>query len=215
MTHLADADNPKDTKFNEKQTRLFDKGVEVILKAGYKPKYIHIAQSAGSTKITSEYANSIRIGMALYGINPLAVTDKYYEKLNTLKPALTLTSTITKIVQLKAGDTVSYGRTFTVDKPTKIGVIPLGYYEGLPRVLSNNGLVELEDSYAPIAGRVCMDHTMLNLEAIDINVGDSVTVISSDIRSKVSVRNICSEHDLFNYGLLVGLNQNIRRRIVK
>ena len=214
MTHLADADNPKSNKFNERQTKLFDEEVERVLQAGFKPKYIHIAQSAGSTKVISRYANAMRIGIALYGINPLSKQDGKYKKLDNNRPALTLTSTITKIVNLEAGDTVSYGRTFITDKPTRIGVMPLGYYEGLPRAVSNVGLVAYCNKYLPIVGRVCMNHTMVRLDDTEINVGDEVTIISPDKHSKVSVNNICDEHKLFNYGLLVGLNQNVRRRII-
>ena len=214
MTHLADADNPKSDMFNDKQTKLFDEGVESVLQAGFKPKYVHIAQSAGSTKVISRYANAMRIGIALYGISPLSKEDKNYKKLDNTRPALTLTSTVTKIVNLEAGDSVSYGRTFITDKPIRIGVMPLGYYEGLPRALSNTGLVEYHNEYLPIAGRVCMNHTMVRLDDADIKVGNEVTVISPNKRSKVSVANICNTYGLFNYGLLVGLNQNVRRKII-
>ncbi len=215
MTHLADADNPEDTMFNDEQAERFDTAVEEILKAGHHPKYIHIAQSAGSTKVISRHANTLRVGIALYGINPLEPQDKNFKKLNELKLALQLTSTITKIVELHAGDTVSYGRTYTADKATIIGVLPLGYYEGIPRALSNVGAVQYGKEYLPIVGRVCMNHTMVDISTSKAQVGDEVVVYNSDRNSKAGIDTVCRKHCLFNYGLLVGLNQNIRRKIVE
>lgn len=213
MSHLADADNPTDNSFTDEQARIFDSAVELIQNSGFRPKYIHIAQSAGSVKVKSKYANTLRIGIALYGISPLEQVDTN-KGLRELRPALSLTSAITKINTIEKGTTVSYGRTYTANSTSKIGIIPLGYYEGLPRALSNKGQVKFNDSSLPIVGRVCMNHAMINLKNSAANVGDKVTIISSDINSKVSVDAICKKHNLFNYGLLVGLNQNVRRKIV-
>lgn len=214
MTHLADADNPADNTYNQEQSNKFDEAVALILKAGFAPRYFHIAQSAGSTKITSEYANAMRIGIALYGVNPLEPGDPSYRRIAALSPVLKLSSTISKIQEVEAGTTVSYGRTYKAAKRTRLGVLPLGYYEGLPRDLSNAGSVQFGSMYLKIAGRVCMNHTMIDLGNSKAVAGDTVTVISNDKKSKLTVDRICRQHGLFNYGFLVGLNENIRRRIV-
>lgn len=215
MTHLADADNPENTHYSERQTRLFDQAVALVREAGFTPTYIHIAQSAGSVKITSRTANTTRIGLALYGINPLEVGDKFYKKLRDLRPVLSLTSTITSISPIKKGSTISYGRTYTAPTDTLIGVLPLGYYEGVPRSLSNVGSVAYKTHQLSIAGRVCMNHTMIDISQSGAQVGDTVTVISSDPNSTYNVVALCRTHHLFMYGLLVGLNEHIRRSIVR
>lgn len=215
MTHLADADNPFDNSYNKKQTQAFDNAVSLVLEAGFKPKYIHIAQSAGSTKVSSRYANTLRIGIALYGVSPLEQPDNAYKQLRALKPVLSLTSTITKVNDIESGSSVGYGRIYTAKDKTKIGVLPLGYYEGLPRALSNIGTVQYKNTYLPIAGRICMNHTMIDLGVSSATVGDKVIVLSSNKNSKNSVDNICRTYDLFNYSLLANLNQNIPRKIVK
>jgi len=215
MTHLADADNPTDDAYNRKQAATFDEAVTLILESGFSPKYFHIAQSAGSTKVVSEYANALRIGIALYGVNPLERKDPSYHRIEALSPVLALTSTISKIQHVEAGATVSYGRTYTASRPTRLGILPLGYYEGLPRALSNVGVVQFKQGYLKIAGRVCMNHTMIDLGRLRARVGDVVTIISRDKKSRLTVDGICRKHGLFNYGLLVGLNENIRRRIVR
>ncbi len=214
MSHLADADNPNNDSYTIKQSKIFDDAVNLILKAGFKPRYIHIAQSAGSTKVISKYANTLRVGLAIYGLNPLNELDKAHKQLDSLVPVLSLTSTITKVIFIKKGTSVSYGRTFTANRNMRIGVLPLGYYEGIPRVLSNIGSVQYGNRYLPITGRVCMNHTMIDLGDADIGAGDQVTIFSNDIKSENTIDKICSRYDLFNYSLLVGITQNIRRRIV-
>lgn len=213
MSHLADADNPKSDEFVKTQVARFDTAVEAVQRYGFDPTYIHIAQSAGSTKVHSKTANTLRPGISLYGISPLADNDKQSGTLSDLKPALTLTSTIAKVVELAPGDTVSYNRTFITNKPTRIGVLPLGYYEGVPRSLSNKGVVKYGNGYLPIVGRVCMNHTMIDLTDTHAKLGDVVTIISDNRGHQNTVSSICRTHNLFNYELLVHLNENIRRTI--
>ena len=214
MSHLADADNPISTKHIELQTKRFDMGLEMIKKAGFNPKYIHIAQSAGSTKVNSKYANTIRTGIALYGISPLEATDNATKKLQNLCPALSLTSTITKTLVIDSGESVGYGCTFVAKRKSRVGVLPLGYYEGLPRTLSNTGKVKRQNEYLPIIGRVCMNHTMIDITDSQAMSGDEVIIISASPQDQLSINHICQNNGLFNYGLLVGLNQNIRRTII-
>jgi alanine racemase len=214
MSHLADADNPSDTSYTLAQTLAFDEAVAQILAAGYQPKYFHLANSAGSPKASSRYANALRPGISLYGISPLEPSDQSAPKLAALAPALELTSTITKTFVIEKGETVSYGRTFTAQQKTRIGVLPLGYYEALPRSLSNHFQVQYGKKYLPQAGRICMNHTMLDLTGSRAKTGDEVTIISRDSSSQNSLANICQRHNLFSYELLVNLSPTIRRTIV-
>lgn len=213
LTHLADADSTSND-FTKQQVELFDKAAEQVLAAGFTPKYFHIGNSAGAAKVKSKYANAIRPGVGLYGISPLEASDSYAKALAKLTPALTLSSAITKVFDLPKGGTVSYGRTFTAKKPTKIGVLPLGYYEALPRSLSNNFQVEFGGKYLPQVGRICMNHTMIDLSQSHAKAGDRVVLISANPASKNCVVKICQAHDLFSYELLVKLSPAIRRRVV-
>ena len=213
MTHLANADNPTDETSMQEQVRIFDACLEQIYAAGFQPKYIHIAQTAGSVKVKSRYANAVRFGIGLYGINPLPPDDPHYATLQELRPVLSLTSTIVKVIDLKKGDPVSYGGTFIAPKAMRIGVLPLGYYEGIPRSLSNKGSVTHGDVTLPIVGRVCMNHTMIDLRDAALAVGDAVTVFSDEPTMPNAVSRICSEHGLFPYVLLAKLSSSIRRSI--
>lgn len=214
MSHLADADNPTDTDFTAEQVAEFDKAVETVLKHDITPKFIHIAQSAGCTKIKSKYANTIRTGLALYGFSPLSKADPFSGQYKQLLPVLSMDSTLTKIQNVAKDDSVSYSRTYIAKHKTKIGVIPFGYYEGLPRSLSDRGLVKIFGNYYRIAGRICMNHTMIDLKDTNLATGNSVNLISHNSKDKNSAINLSKKYNLFIYEFLTNLNQNIRRTIV-
>ncbi len=214
MTHLADADNPTNPSFSKLQLRQFDKQVGKIISAGFNPKYIHISQTAGSVKIKNKFANAVRIGIGLYGINPLQANDKYYSKFSALRPVLELKAAIIKVIEINKGDKVSYNGTFIAPKKMKIGVLPLGYYEGVPRELSNKGFVTGGSACLPILGRICMNHMNISLENADLNLFDEVTVISNDSKCKNSVEAMQNEYNLFSYSTLTSLSSSIRRTII-
>lgn len=214
MTHLADADNDVDESFTTKQVEQFDSLVERIVSQGFRPRFIHIAQTAGSVKAQSKYANAIRLGIGLYGINPLAPNDAHFHDFAGLRPVLSLKSTVIKAINLDAGDRVSYNGTFTAKKATRAGVLPLGYYEGVPRELSNTGVVTHGDAALPVAGRVCMNHTMVDLQGSKVLVGDEVVVISADPAQPNSAARLRTDRGIFPYMLVTGLSSSVRRVIV-
>lgn len=215
MSHLADSsgNNPETVNVAVKR---FDDCVEQIRRAGANPQLIHIAQSAGSLKAQSKFANTMRLGIGLYGINPFTSDHVLYKQLRSdLQPALKLRSTITKITELEKGDQVSYSYTFTALKKMTIGVLPLGYYEGVNRpALSNRGVVKIGDQFAPIVGRVCMNHTMINLDGMTAQVGDQVIVYSDNPNDPNAIDAIAADFDLFNYNLLTSLSSDIRRTLI-
>ncbi|HMI09280.1 MAG TPA: alanine racemase [Candidatus Saccharimonadales bacterium] len=211
MSHLADSDGDEPDTVNQ-AVAIFDACVETVKAAGANPTMFHVAQTAGSLKAKSKYANAVRVGIGTYGINPFAPTHALYEKLHAgLQPALKFTSTITKVIELEKGDKVSYNYTFTAPYKMKIGVLPLGYYEGIDRALSNKGIVKTNESFAPIVGRVCMNHTMINLENADAQAGSEVVIYSNNPSDANAVDNIAKTYELFNYDLLASLSPDVRR----
>lgn len=214
MTHLADADHPDGDAHLRPQAALFDACVERILAEGFTPRFIHIAQTAGSGKIQCRYATALRLGIGLYGINPLDPRDPHHADLSGLRPVLSLKSTIVKVLPLRPGDRVSYGGTFTAPRAMRLGVLPLGYYEGVPRELSSAGAVTAGGHALPIVGRVCMNHTMIDLGRSGLSAGDEVTVISADPAQPNSLASLSAAHHLFTYTVLTNLSGTVRRRAV-
>ena len=211
MSHLADSDGHDQSTVDE-ATMIFDESVAEVLSTGATPKYIHLAQTAGSLKTRSKYQNTMRLGIGLYGISPFESGS--HPELDDLKPALKLISTITEIHDLLPGDKVGYNYTFTAPKAMRVGVLPLGYYEGLSRSLCNVGVVKIGDKYVSVTGRVCMNHTMINLDGTDAQVGDKVIVYSDQKSDKNSIESVAEAHDLFAYELLTSLSTDVRRVVL-
>lgn len=215
MSHLADSDG-NDSKSVEEAVKKFDQAVDKVFVCGASPIIFHIAQSAGSLKAKSKYANTIRLGIGLYGINPFPIGHKLHANLSgKLQPAMKLVSTITKVTDLKEGDQVGYNYTFTAHKSMRIGVLPLGYYEGVNRALSNVGSVKLGRANLPIVGRICMNHTMIDLGTSKAKVGDKVVVYSNKTHDLNSINSIAELHKLFSYNLLTSMSSDVRRALVE
>lgn len=212
MSHLANADE-KDNSFNKKQEEIFDQALSIIKKNGFKPKYKHLSATAGVFTTRNKNTNAVRLGIGLYGYNPLPINHKMYKKIK-IRPALTLTSSITNINYLEKGDQVSYGGTFVVPKKMTVGVLPLGYYEALDRKLSNQGYIKLANKLYPIVGRICMNMTIFDLGESKASLYDQVKVISTNPSDKNSVGQIAQMVDTIPYEVLTRLSENIRRTIV-
>jgi alanine racemase len=213
MSHLADADN-EDESFTLQQVAAFDKSVKRLLDQGFAPTYIHLGQTAGSIKEKSGYTNTVRLGIGLYGINPLTPKDQHYEELQKLQPILEFKSTIIKIISLPKDEPVSYNGIYRTKAPSTIAVMPIGYYEGVPRDLSNRGYFSHEKDAFPIRGRVCMNHTMIDCTKNQLSVGDIVTFVSSDPTMPNSVAALERDFGIFSYSFVTNFSESIRRIIV-
>ncbi|MCA9330891.1 alanine racemase [Candidatus Saccharibacteria bacterium] len=216
MTHLADADNPTSDAYSIGQYQQFSHALRTVRRAGFQPRYIHATNSAGTAKDlpAGMGINAVRPGIALYGINPLEPDDPHYDVLQQLSPALQFVSHIDQVQTLRKGDRISYNGIYTCRKDTRIGVVPVGYYEGVPRALSNCGvLIGGGNVRLPIRGRVCMNHTMVDVTVPQLSVGDEVTIISSTRSQPNSIQSLADKHGLFTYSLLTGLSSSTRRVI--
>ena len=135
-----------------------------------------------------------------------------------LTPVLKLTSTITKVTELEKSDKVSYNYAFTAPGKMAIGVLPIGYYEGVWSLARGTfkatGVVKIRRTFAPIVGKVCMNHTMIDLSGTHAKVGDKAVVYSDNPEDKNSIDNIAREYGLFSYAILTALSSDIRRVLV-
>lgn len=213
-SHFADADNPRDTQFSKEQLQNFKKALEILKSFGFNPHWKHISASSGSVKINDPELNLIRAGLASYGFNPLDKTDPSFDHLK-LQPALQLLSTLTQIKQLKKGDTVGYNRTYTVEKPMKIGILPIGYYDGVDRGLSNKGFVKIGSNFCPIIGKVSMNIMVIDLSKCPkAKVGDKVIIYSTTPGDRNSFTEAAKTANTIPYDLLVSLAESTYREII-
>jgi alanine racemase len=213
-SHFADADNPSDDSFAQKQLANYKKALQILEEEGITPQYRHISASAGAFKIKDGTCNMIRAGLASYGINPLETSDLSHNQLS-LKPALLFTSTLAQIKTVSNGDRIGYNGTFIVKESMKIGLLPLGYYEGVDRRLSNKGSVLINGTVCPILGRVSMNMTTVDLSDVkNPKVGDEVIIYSDNQSDVNSLINSAKTAGSIPYELVVHLAESVRREVI-
>ena len=175
-THLATADAAQ-PGFALEQMRRFDAVVRDL--GTDAPPLVHLANGPAHVRLpplTSRPA-LVRLGGVLYGLDS---DPAMASATSHLRPALRLVARVVHLQTVTAGESVSYGQTWTAERPTRIATLAVGYADGLPRALSNRGWVGIAGTRAPIVGRVCMDMTMVSLGepgALAVAVGDSAVVL--------------------------------------
>lgn len=178
MTHFACSEDPKEDHFTMQQVELFDKVISELQKAGFDPKWKHAANSSGAIRFHLPQYNMVRLGLAVYGL----FASKEAEKSLDLRLAISLTSHIVGINICKKGDTISYGRRYTVQREMqKIAVLPIGYFDGLHRHYSGKTHVLIRGQKAPMVGSICMDNMMIDVTDIpNVEIGDKVLIFGED-----------------------------------
>jgi len=208
FTHFSMADS-SDKSFSRRQFEIFieflnrlkDKGIEFGVK--------HAANSAGIIDMPETHLDMVRAGIAMYGLYPSGETmnDKA-----ALLPAMSLKSVIIHLKDVPSGFKVSYGATYETKKPTTIATVPVGYADGYSRLLSSRGQMLVCGQRAPIAGRVCMDLTMLDVGNIGgVKQGDEVVILGKQKDSEIKADEIASLLGTINYEIVSSLTERVKR----
>jgi alanine racemase len=199
FTHFATADSA-DKSYAEDQLHLFMNYLNRLRKAGLEPSIRHAANSAALIDMPQSHLDMVRPGIAIYGLYPSEEVNKEHV---FLTPAMTLKTQIIHLKQVPAGFKVSYGMTHETRKPTAIATVPIGYADGLNRLLSSRGQMLVHGQPAPIIGRVCMDLTMLDVGHIDsVKVGDEVVIFGQQDKGNLSVDEMASVLNSINYEIV-------------
>lgn len=208
-SHLA---NPENKQFTRKQIKTFKEVINIFKQEGFFFQWRHISATGGSLEIKDPEFNLARIGLGFYGLSPFKKKTKLDK---ALKPALKLSSHIVQIKTIGAGERVSYGNGFKTKEKTKIGILPLGYYDGLDRKLSNKGLVFVKNKKCPIIGKICMNLTVINLNGpAQIRVGEKVIIHDDKTSSVNSIKNSAEICQTIPYTLLASLSETTRRILI-
>lgn len=171
-------------------------------------KYYHLANSGGFAYHDKIDANVGRTGLAMYGINPGNLKCE-------LQPVLEMKSIVTEVRTLHAGESVGYSGTYTATRDIKTAVIPVGYFEGLDRRLSNKGIYTAGSATLPIIGRVSMNMSCCDASAAPkLTYGDTITIISADATQANSVVKMAEICETVPYELLVRIPAGLRRVVV-
>lgn len=178
FTHFAAADSERD--FTLSQLAKLNEAMEALKEAGQKFEIVHASASVGVIDYPEAHLDMGRFGLVLYGY---ASTETGNEGSNLgLQPVMTVKSRITAVRRLPAGATISYGRTHTLKRDSVIAVLPIGYADGMPRILSNNYGVKIHGAVCPQVGRICMDMMMIDVTDIDgVKAGDVAVVFDGEL----------------------------------
>jgi len=205
FTHFACADEiEKDV--TEKQIEQFEIILQELKSKNLLPEIIHAANSAGMINFPETRFNLIRAGIAFYGHSPSNQTKLP----DGISSAISWKTRLISIKELSAGHGVSYGHTYHTTNKERIGVIAVGYGDGLRRRPGNYVLIR--GKRVPIIGTVCMDQCMVNLDEIpDAVIGDEVIIIGKQMDVEISAADIANDWGTINYEVLCGLAARMPR----
>ena len=208
-THFAVSDEPLKEDYTRRQFKTFTDAVEKIESAsGVHFAIKHCANSGAMINYPEMYLDMVRPGLALYGLLPNGERDKL-----DLAPAMELKSRIIAVSEHEAGDCISYGCTFTADKKMRVAVLPIGYADGLHRVLSGKIDVLIHGARCKQIGRICMDMCMVDVSNIpDVKVGDVATIFGHDGEDEIiPVEEQAQKAGTISYELICAVSQRVPR----
>ncbi len=213
FSHLANSEDPQSIQTIH-QISTFKKFIRQY--PGYKN---HLASSVGALLIPDTHFDIVRVGIGTYGLWPSPEVEILWHKQNPNIPSSPLSrvlqfrSTIVHIAELAIGEPIGYGGSFTTKRPTRIAILPCGYYEGLPRAWSNRANVLVCGKKAPIVGRIAMNMTTIDITDIpEANETSIVTIIGQDGNALVTAEEQAAFGDTINYELLARLPDFILRK---
>lgn len=218
--HFANVEDVLEHDYADLQLQRFKMAQDAFLAQGLKPLF-HAASSASTLILAASILDLHRIGVSLYGQWPSQATRLSFHNeagnVDALRPVLSWTAPLTSVIQISAGQYVGYGCTYRANRPMAIGVIPVGYHEGLPRAISGSQAhVLVRGKRCPVVGRVCMNMTMIDVtEVAGVAVGDKATIIGCDGAEAVSAADVANWANTIHYEILAGLNAAVPRAVVK
>jgi len=195
-SHLACADEP-DHPATDRQAERFQQAYDIAVNAGLHPMR-HLANSAATLNRPDLHFDLVRFGIAMYGLNPLPSKEN-------LKPAMTFRSSVALTKRIRAGESVSYGQTWTTTKDTNLALVPVGYADGVSRALSNRMDVWLAGMRRPIVGRVCMDQIVIDCGDDAVTEGDEVILFGDGTRGEPTATEWANVLDTIDYEIVTGM----------
>lgn len=195
-SHLACADEPGHPSVDVQAAR-FAQAYEVTTAAGLKPLR-HLANSAATLSRPDLHFDLVRVGIAMYGLNPLP----YHED---LRPVMTFRSSVALTKRVPAGESVSYGQTWTASRDTNLALVPVGYADGVPRLLSGRLDVWLAGRRRPVVGRVCMDQLVVDCGDDLVPVGEEVVLFGDGARGEPTATEWADTLGTIDYEIVTGM----------
>lgn len=210
-SHFACSDEPGHPA-NDAQEAVFRWALGIAEVSGLRPEVRHLCNSAGALTRPSSRFDLVRCGIAAYGLTPMpgvAGSDEL-----GIRPAMTVRARLAMVKPVRAGSGVSYGHTYTAIHDTTVGVVPVGYGDGVPRHASSSAPVLAAGQVRTIAGRVCMDQFVLDLGDADAQAGDDVVLFGSGDGGEPTAQDWADACGTINYEIVTRIGGRMQRRYV-
>lgn len=210
FTHFTCADEFDDESvaFTQEQYRIFTDIISKLEQKGIVFALHHCCNSAATLCRPEYHMDMVRPGLIMYGIDPTGKSPVQ------LTPVMRFKSVVGMVKEKQAGNVVSYGNTYRLDKPTRIATVPIGYADGYHRALSNKGYLCRDGQKLPIIGRICMDQLMVDAGDTDLKIGDELIVFGTE-KDGVTAADLAKLCDTIPYELICVLGKRVQRVYVQ
>lgn len=209
-SHFACSDEPAHPA-NDAQERDFRKALEIAYAAGLRPNVRHLSNSAGALLRPSARFDLVRCGIASYGLDPAPGHTLAALPDLGLVPAMTVRATLAMVKRVPAGASVSYGQTWTADRPTTVGLVPVGYGDGVLRHASSRAEVWVAGRRRPMRGRVCMDQFVVDLDGDLPAAGSRVVLFGAGARGEPTAQDWAEACGTISYEIVTRVGGRMRR----
>ena len=206
FSHLSSADVPEEDDYTMEQIHTFQRVSSKISEAlGYQP-IRHILNTAGITYYSDYQFEMVRIGIGMVGISANPKVKKQ------LQSAVTFKTVISQISEVKQGESIGYNRKYKAEKDTRIATIPVGYADGIPRLIGNKkGFVGIHNQKVSIVGNICMDMLMVDLQNIKAKEGDEVIIFNGN----PTLEEFSGYCQTIPYEVLTSISRRVKRIYIK
>lgn len=209
-THFPDAD-ADDIRFAEQQVKKFAELVDALAQRGIRPPRLHAANSAGTVNVPGALFDWVRLGLIAYGHSPPR-NDAGLR----VQPVMSFKSRIVQLRDHPAHTPISYARTFVTDRPSRIGVVAVGYGHGYSWLMSGRGRMLVRGRFVPIVGRVTMDLTMVDVTDLpEVAVGDEVVLFGDQGDEVLSIEEVARGSETLPYEIMCTIGKRVTRIYVR
>jgi alanine racemase len=218
-THYANIEDTLNHEYTDSQLFHFNRAVRILNEQGENPAIIHTASTAATILFPRTHFHLLRIGIGIYGLWPSRETfvsaKMGSEKMPDLKPVLTWKTRIVQIKTIPEGSFIGYGCTYRTTRNTTMAVLPVGYADGYDRSLGNKAHVLANGKRAAVIGRVCMNHTMIDVTDIDgLSLEDEVVLLGSSGNEVITAETMAAWAGTINYEIVSRISPLLERRVL-
>jgi len=216
-THYADIEDTTDHGYAERQLAAFQSAVELFRDAGAVPPLLHTACTAATILFQRTHFDLARAGIGIYGLWPsretyVSARERGVAPAFQLTPALTWKCIVAQVKDVPAGSYVGYGRTWRATRPSRIAVLPVGYYEGYPRAASGRAHALIGGQRSEIVGRICMNMMMADVTDLPaVQAGDEAVLIGTSGEEKIRAEDVAGWAGTIHYEIVSRIHPGLPR----